>query len=444
MKKAEIYLFGGLFLLYFLTSSAGFESGDAVTRYETAKSILEGRGGALPSGLPLNNLAIAADGRLFGAYHPLQSFLLMIPIALLKLFGLTESAVDSGVRVVFNLLFLPMLSVGSLVAMFFALKNFGIRTATARWGVLLVGVATPFWHYARCAQEENLVSFGMAIWMLGASRLELQRRGNLLLMSAGISWAFLARAAAVAPLFVLGLVSIWLWNKQSRPLSWEFWVGILIFVLSLLGILFYNHYRFGSVFESGYALALAPVGLSVFSFTEVVPRLWALLLSPYRGLLLYAPVILLFPVAMAKDRSWWMWVGVFCLGACLTLNGIYSFWAAGHSWGPRFLISPFILFAPVLARLSEISFRPGLKAAVVLVLVLSVSVQVLSTLYPSSLEDQLRDSVRIEHLDPANSWLFEYSPFYVRPAALLGRDYPEAATLFWWPFRFSRLVRPRS
>jgi hypothetical protein len=45
--RVTAFLFLSSFLIFFITSSGGFDSGDANTRYETAKSFAEGRSGAL-------------------------------------------------------------------------------------------------------------------------------------------------------------------------------------------------------------------------------------------------------------------------------------------------------------------------------------------------------------------------------------------------------------
>ncbi|MCK4807883.1 MAG: hypothetical protein KAT09_09560, partial [Candidatus Aegiribacteria sp.] len=121
------------------------------------------------------------------------------------------------------------------------------------------------------------------------------------------------------------------------PLFWNDWRsmkkligGLVPFVLL---ILFLNWYRFGNPFLDGHgqdpAIAFEP-------FKGGIP---GLLLSPGKGLLLYAPLCIF---ALFFQKDWRLWTP-FVLS--LFFHGMLHDWSGGTGWGPRFLFTtlPFLL-----------------------------------------------------------------------------------------------------
>ncbi len=463
-----VWLFLGFFSLFALTSSGGYDSGDAVGRYETAKSWLDGRGGALPAQGQFNSAVTGRDGHRYTCYSLLQPALMVPGILLSRAMGLPENLQRLWDRATFMLFVLPALSALALVLAFLALGRLGMGENAATFAVLIAGLATPLWHYARSAQEENLVMLGFALWLFGMAGFVKQKSGSLTWAALGGSLALSARWAAVFPLLPLGIFTGYLIVKhrdrlRTKKTALDLISALLVCTATVGALLTYNAHRFGSPLETGYGLLYRDLGIFSFAPADILAKTLALLFSPYRGLFLFAPVLLLLLIPRAHPRkTWFDWAGVTALAACLALNASYLYWSAGFSWGPRFLVAPLILLVPLFARLYPVFALSGVPAiACRVVLALSVAVQVASVTLPSSLEDTLRENARVAQDNPANAWSCHLTPFCERPGYLaraisntmfeqksLNTEFetqserarlenPDFQTLFWWPFRFA-------
>jgi hypothetical protein len=104
-----------------------------------------------------------------------------------------------------------------------------------------------------------------------------------------------------------------------------------------------NYARFGSLTATGYAPQDRP-----FTSWSLRP-LWGLLLSPYRGILVYDPLLfaglLCLPVLLVRwRRDAILMLGI--IGTSLLTYGTYFAWDAGPAWGPRYLVPmmPYLLW----------------------------------------------------------------------------------------------------
>ena len=458
MRKITGLLFLSFFLLFAITSSGGFESGDARTRYETAKSFAAGGDGALHVRAGYTGVVPNKDGTLYSVFGSLQAVLMVPGIVVTSLLPIAPAKADALSRLSFNLIVIPFLSASALAILFLALVELQFSPRIAFVTVGTIGIGTPFWEYARCAQEENIVALGLALWLFGMARFQSGKHGNLSVAALGGCVAFGARWAAVAtllPLLVLtaGLV----WKKRGRELP----AAASLSAVTIAVLLGYNMHRFGTPFETGYGILFRSFGTSVLSFSDFGPRVVALLFSPYKGLFLYAPVLIFCVMQAIRGplRRWDLAAGLLAMGGTLVLNAVYREWTSGYSWGPRFLVAPIVLLAPLLASFFE-ARRPLPKRMVGLI-AFSVAWQFFSVLLPASTEEiyRMRNNVRPSKIETA--WRTEYTPLSLRvPWALRaigntvtgnpGVILPEGAedervalgssdyqTIFWWPFRFA-------
>jgi hypothetical protein len=472
----------GLFLAYLFTSSGGFESGDAVTRYDTARSWLAGRGGALGPKLAWNGASVAPDGRVLSYFGPLQS-VLMVPF-LLAARAVPKGRVDPSVIETFaiSLGLFPLLSTAAMVLEFLSLRLLGYSPRTALAGTLGVALASMFWHYARMGQEENLLAFGFALWLYGATRLitvqpSASHRPSTAPAETGLSWpaTLMATGAAVglatrwasvpslAALFVASVVLLHRYRRAVRPPDMAL-AGAVV-GCCLAGLLWYNHARFGAWLETGYSAYNVHYHTTLFVFNGYGEHFAALLVSPYRGLLIYSPIVLAAAagllVAPRGSPTRLLGVTAFAtLGVLLLVLAAFRYWTAGHAWGPRFLTSPQVLLAPTLAALFA---RWPRSAALVPALAL---LQIFSTMLPESTEEYVR--YNLDHARPGycSEWRPECTAvaqripraldalantFAKRPGVTLaGRPLvpPELVlstsdyrTLYWWPVRTAFRLR---
>ncbi len=159
----------------------------------------------------------------------------------------------------------------------------------------------------------------------------------------------------VPPLFVYLLLPRE--DRTARAFSFALPLGI-----ALVGLASYNADRFGSPFESGYGIANA---VDAFANRDAHPPhtlfslaqgLYGLLLSPGKGLLEYAPPVLLAPLGVAllwarRRAETALLLALFLI--CLVAHAnVLIRWLGGWSWGPRFLVPvlpiALLLLAPLL------------------------------------------------------------------------------------------------
>ncbi len=229
---------------------------------------------------------------------------------------------------------------------------------------LAYGLATPAYVYATLAYGHQVTAFAL----LAAFAL-LQGIGpNRSRLRAGLA-GFLAASAAVVELQVgpvsaiLGLfvLSLTLRRQATFSMLSAFIVGALVPTVLLLG---YNVLAFGDPFDMGYFHHATdqfakvhskenPLGLA----NPAWERAWPLLWGGYRGLLFYAPILMLaLPgwILLLFRRQWGL--ALVSLAACLAVflvNLSYPEWTGGWSTGPRLLV-PLLPFAmlPVAATLT--------------------------------------------------------------------------------------------
>lgn len=273
-------LFGFFFLIYLLTSSAALES-EVPKGYETAKSLAAGRHGKL------------------------------------------SAPAEKTLRLAYTVVFVPAAGAATLLLVYLALGSLP--------AVVILGLATPFWHAVRTAQDETLVALGFAIWVYGMTRKDAVPA------ALGGALAFSTRGSAAAPLVPLAVATLCGARRNLVP-------GILFAGLALGAVVISNLERFGS-----------PVGGLLGSFTSFS---WSTL-----ALFAYAPVLLC--LGLARPRSGLAWAGLSGFAAAVVWNG-----------EARLLVAPLILLAPWLVetlRTPSRLLRPALVA-------LSVGIQLFSSL----------------------------------------------------------------
>lgn len=223
------------------------------------------------------------------------------------------------------------------------------------------GLATPALVYATL----NYGHQPTAALLLGAFLLCWAARSNrsaalagLLAASAVVVELQVATVAAIVGVYLLILT---LRGRRPPGSPAAFLAGCIVPLLVLLG---YNTLAFGSPLDMGYFhedlaqfrdvhSAANPLGLRGPDLTKLGPLLW----GEHRGLITYAPLLLLAVPGwwvLARRRMWGpLGVSLASCAAVLLVNLSYPEWTGGWSTGPRLLL-PLIPFAmiPVAAALS--------------------------------------------------------------------------------------------
>jgi hypothetical protein len=183
----------------------------------------------------------------------------------------------------------------------------------------------------------------------------VQKRSISLFISAfSLGYAFITRPTAI---LVLPALFVLLFFDRPAPSSFKEKAGsatrnIALFMIAFLPFilltLWYNNYRFGSFFESGYGLIAARTGIDFFSGTPLLVGLKGFLVSPGKGFFYYSPIaVLSFFVAKSFYRRHpGPAVCFVCIMASYLLflsKNIY--WHGDIAWGPRYIlaITPFFI-----------------------------------------------------------------------------------------------------
>ncbi|MCS6846289.1 MAG: hypothetical protein RMN52_01075 [Anaerolineae bacterium] len=119
----------------------------------------------------------------------------------------------------------------------------------------------------------------------------------------------------------------------------------------LAGLAIYNFARFGDPLDTG--LSLVEWSLPYFTPAAALVRAYGLLFSPYRGLIFYAPILLLLPLAWLLSRAAGrrdaarigcasarpaLFMAATGTLAYVPFFSVWSMWWGGFNWGPRFLL----------------------------------------------------------------------------------------------------------
>ncbi|MDQ3249919.1 MAG: hypothetical protein M3Q45_12030, partial [Chloroflexota bacterium] len=252
----------------------------------------------------------------------------------------------------------------------------GYRERTGAWLGLLFGLCTIAWPYAKHFFGEPLSALGLLTCFYGLLSYRHTAKPlpwmGLAGIGAGIALATVTAHGLLVGLFGLYALFILLFappaaGKDSakplglrvkrNPLRLVFPLVAFVLPVLIAGalLLWYNGVRFGNLFATGYHFDRGE------GFTTPLGQgLWGLLVSPYRGLFWYTPLLLATPFAFPAFLRRHPAEGWLLAALSVVLVGLYSLWWmwwAGYAWGPRFLVplTPFwvLVLAPILEREGE-------------------------------------------------------------------------------------------
>jgi len=232
------------------------------------------------------------------------------------------------------------------------LRQGGARKASAPWLAAALVLATFLGPLGVSDLQEPWLVLFVALALDGALISRLLRGGRrdsaLALAGLALSAAFLTKptAAGIVPALALAAFFPRAGENGSR--------GLLALSLAAVpGVaiaLALNAARFGGVLEAGYAAPLA------HPLARAVSPVWTILrltLLPNRGLLWYAPLLLLVPLVMPgllRGRRRVVAVSAALgFGAFFAANVAWFAWEGGLGWGPRLLAPAVACAAPLLA-----------------------------------------------------------------------------------------------
>jgi hypothetical protein len=342
---AALYLFLFFFLIYLLSASAqtfySYESGQV--HLAVTKSIVDNFDLALPVGHGLRG----ADGRDY-SWLGLGFPICAVPFYLAgKLVGGLPGLAVSLMNQIFGAL--------TAVLVFLFCLQLGYSKRASFWTSLLFGLGTFAWPQTKQPFDNVLEAFFVLLSVFLVHLYYQTRKSSSLFFSAcSLGFAFLTRPTSLlaAPAICLYMVSRYFRQCESEKkpgLLVKNVIFLLIVFLPFLSLfLWYNYYRFGSLFETGYSLIASRTGIDFFTGTSFFTGLDGLLASPGKGFFFYSPaaVLFFFSINSFRKKNPESAVCFISIILCyLFFLSKYVFWHGDWTWGPRYLlvITPYVM-----------------------------------------------------------------------------------------------------
>ncbi len=319
-------------LLLLLVGQAQVTVLDGSSMLAVARSLVHDGSIAVPAPLGV----AGDDGLFYSKYGLLLPLLSTLPVALAQPIGAVTGHVDL-LEAALAASLMPLVC-GALAAAIFVL---GRRLGAPRPAAALVGAGTVLGTYAlpygRDFFTEPLVALGLVVMV------ERALAGRGLQAGAALAFAVLARpqSAAFAPLLLAYLAlrdggSVRAAASALPPLA-----------LAAVITVAYNLLRFSDALEFGYRPPVDP-GFT----TPLLEGASGLLFSPVKSMFLFAPALILAPLAVAalwpRRRALVALVlGLFAVA--FVLAATWHSWQGGWSWGPRLVIPGVVVVLALLA-----------------------------------------------------------------------------------------------
>lgn len=351
-------LFAGFAALY-LTTLSGHYGGDGFSSYLTAESlVLDGDLAILdrPFGIPELSRGTqgtspeGADGRRYSRYG------LGLPLLEAPLYaaGLLLARAAPGIpHDYFTMAAVSTLNafVTAAVAalLFAAARGRGMRGRVSLAAPLAFGIGSFAWGNSRLGFAEP--SFTLCLfsaYLLIEEHRATRRLRSLLLAGALAGFAIHLKIYGVILLPILALATM----KRGQDVAQRARALVLFAAPVLLSVALLavaNALRFGGPLRTGYELATGlGTGARFHVGPEMIGRILGLAISPAKGILWYAPPLLLtvalLPALRRANPRAFAWIAGITL-LHLFFYGTYSVWHGDFAWGPRFLYPalPFLI-----------------------------------------------------------------------------------------------------
>ena len=390
-KPVTFYLFAFFFSVYLLTaSSINVRMGDvAILRLEVVKSIIERSDISISfpekigiKGYDERNGIIGYDGRGYSIYS-IGSVIIALPFYFV---GKLANVPPENIISIIN----QLVGATTAVVVFLFCLSLGYTRRASLYVSVCYGLGTFAWYYTKDPGDHAIETLFCLLSIYFMQRYSDHGKTAFLLFSSiSIGFAFLTRPTSlmlIPPLMMLMIFQ----RKITLPIKATIRTlrkNILLYFALLVpfaGLFFwYNYSRFGSIFETGYTLMAARLGLDLFTGTPLLTGLIGFLASPGKGFFYYSPIAILFFFTLrpfSKKHPVTAILFICIIISYLLFFSKYIYWHGDWAWGPRYLfvITPFVIIP--LAELFDSSawnnnplVRKGVYALFVLSLVIQLS-----------------------------------------------------------------------
>jgi hypothetical protein len=373
----RIYLFVLFTSVYLLTSSGVCLDSDAsIARYELTRSIVESHDLSIPAGSGLSG----ADGRDY-SWFGLGYSLFSVPFYLISKFLGT----DTGYMIS---LINQLVGAATVILVFNFALILGYSRRSSFLTSVLYGFGTFAWPLTKQTFEHVLETFFVLLAIFLVQSYYRDRKIKLLLFSSFcLGFAFLTRPTSVLVIPAIFILMFLHYHREKGAkenivdlirMMCIFLAGFLPFLTIFF---WYNFYRFGSIFESGYSLIASRTGIDFFVGTPFITGLAGFLVSPGKGFFYYSPVAVLFFFSIKSFRKQNPEIAACFFTIMLTYLFFLSkniYWHGDWAWGPRYLlvVTPYVIL-PISGLLDSSSWdnKKVVKLGVYSLLVVSIVIQ---------------------------------------------------------------------
>lgn len=383
---APLALLALLLCTFLLTASPCPDTWDGIVRFQVAAALVE-RGALDIPDSPMAFLLYtcqAPNGKLYSSSFGLGHSLLLAPFIAL--------AGPDGGALLANALSPILMACGLF---FFAQVQvlLGIPSRRATATTLLVAFTTPLWVYSRSWFEVAIEVFcfnGAMLFFLrasaGISGDRPARRRDLAVAGAFVAFALVTRLTALFVLPAFALCSLLArargngngdgphrWSDALRGCLRDLPVVLPFLAAAAATVLAYNRLRYGSPW-----MPCHPSQLDQVLSGDRWRGLAGLLASPWKSLLLHAPILLLAAPGWRRfgRRNPAVTLGVvFTAVAFLWFHAGMALWHGERSWGPRYLVWLCPWLCLPLGEAEYLWRRGGTRALAALVLAAAATVQ---------------------------------------------------------------------
>lgn len=296
------------------------------------------------------------DGHFYTDKAPGSSVLAVPPLTIYKAVGGDMHSIERMVNDMRTFMMVPW-ALLTLFLLRYLLIGLGVQPTTAHRALVLFALGTSFFHYGAALYGHALVTslaLAAAAAMWAAWEGKTPRRRLAWQWAAGFFAGLAFAVEYQAVVIFIALFAGFLTIAENRKISSLAALGLGT-LGPVAGALAYNNVAFGHPFQTSYdhldqAFSRSNHDKGVWG---VMLPTWdavsGLLLSPSRGLLFCAPLVLLGVVGLAFiwRRARWLAVysGVSMALYFLLVAGGKTFWFGGWSFGPRLLVPAFGLAA---------------------------------------------------------------------------------------------------
>lgn len=248
-----------------------------------------------------------------------------------------------------------LVGAATAVMVFYFCTVLGYSRKSSLLTSVFYGFGTMAWYYAKDPGDhalETLFSF-LAIFYMFQQRNNI-KKSSVILAAVFFGLSFLTKPVSI--LLIPALLLLILFPSSGQAFSKESIkqevVNIAIFLVTLLPFmvlfLWYNHARFGSVFETGYGLMATRMHIEYFSVDFIITGLTGFLLSPGKGFFYYSPIAILYFFSVKafyrKEPLLAFCFSLIIISYLIFYSG-YKYWHGDWAWGPRYLFAtmPFII-----------------------------------------------------------------------------------------------------